>query len=182
MPAPIGGGTRARALGNHLNGRMPPTTRASLWETKPVCEGVEAYNKRSLHLKYRISGSTPSTQIPIGNTTPPEDTSKLKRKREQISLILQKNAVSEVPPDTPGFYSNVFLVRKASQGWRPIIDLKRLNAHLNAPHFRMFTISSVLNTAKTGDYAFKIDLDTFRLSIHPDSRIYLRFGYKFLGI
>ena len=32
--------------------------------------------------------------------------------------MLQKNAITEVPPDSPGFYSNVFLVRKASGGWR----------------------------------------------------------------
>ena len=55
--------------------------------------------------------------------------------REQISLTLQKNAITEVPPNSPGFYLNVFLVRKASGGWRPVIDLKSLNAHICAPHF-----------------------------------------------
>ena len=61
--------------------------------------------------------------------------------REQISLMLQKNAVTEMPPNSPRFYSNVFLVCKASRGWRPVIDLKSLNAHILAPHFRMFTTS-----------------------------------------
>ena len=28
--------------------------------------------------------------------------------------MLQRNAITEVPPDSPGFYSNVFLVNKAS--------------------------------------------------------------------
>ena len=37
--------------------------------------------------------------------------------------------------ESPGFYSNVFLVRKASGGWLPVIDLKSLNAHICAPHF-----------------------------------------------
>ena len=36
--------------------------------------------------------------------------------REQIALMLQKNTIVEVPPDTRGFYSNVFLVHKASAG------------------------------------------------------------------
>ena len=66
--------------------------------------------------------------------------------REQISLMLQRNAISEISPDTPGFYSNAFMVRKASGGWRPVIDLKQLNHHIDAPHFRMHTISSVLST------------------------------------
>ena len=40
------------------------------------------------------------------------------------------------------------MVRKASGGWRPVIDLKQLNHHIDAPHFRMHTISSVLSTVK----------------------------------
>ena len=91
---------------------------------------------------------------------------------EQISLMLQKNMITEVPPDTPGFYSNVFLVRKASGGC-PVIDLKQLNAHY-APHFRIHTISSVLSTVEKGDYMFKIDLQDayFHVLIHPDSMKY----------
>ena len=100
--------------------------------------------------------------------------------REQITIMLQKNAITEVPPDSPGFYSNVFLVRKASGGWRPVIDLKNLNAHIHAPHFRMFTTSSVLSSVEKGDYAFKIDLQDayFHVPIHPSSRKYLRFAFE----
>ena len=55
--------------------------------------------------------------------------------------MLQRNAISEISPNTPGFYSNAFMVRKASGGWRPVIDLKQLNHHIDAPHFRMHTIT-----------------------------------------
>ena len=91
--------------------------------------------------------------------------------------MLQKNALTEVPPDSPGFYSNVFLVRKASGGWRPVIDLKRLNTHIYSPHFR---ISSVLSSVRKGDYAFKIDMQDayFHIAILPSSRKYLRFAFK----
>ena len=95
--------------------------------------------------------------------------------------MLQKNAISEISPDTPGFYSNAFMVRKASGGWRPVIDLKQLNHHIDAPHFRMDTISSVLSTfEKKGDYTFKIDLQDayFHVLIHPHSRKYLRFAFE----
>ena len=82
--------------------------------------------------------------------------------REQIYQMLQsEEALTEVPPNSPGFYSNVFQVRKVSGGWYPVIDLKRLNAHIFAPHFCMFTISSVLSTVRKGDYAFKM---TYRMS------------------
>ena len=49
--------------------------------------------------------------------------------------MFQKNMIIEVPPDSPGFYSNVFLVCKASGGWRPVINIKRLDTHIFAPHF-----------------------------------------------
>ena len=100
--------------------------------------------------------------------------------QEQISLMLQKNAISEISPDTAGFYLNVFLVRKACGGWRPVIDLKQLNHHIDAPHFCVHTISSVLNTVERGDYEFKIDLQDayFHVLIHPDSRKYLRFAFE----
>ena len=94
--------------------------------------------------------------------------------------MLQNNAITEVQPDTPGFYSNIFLVGKASGGWHSVIDLKQLNAHLNAPHFRIFSISSVLNTVRNGDFTFKIDLEdvNFHVPIHPDSRKYLCFTFE----
>ena len=76
--------------------------------------------------------------------------------------------------------SNVFLVRKASGGWRPVIDLKNLNAHIHDPHFRMFTTSSVLSSVEKGHYAFKIDLQDayFHVPIHPSSRKYFRFAFE----
>ena len=98
--------------------------------------------------------------------------------REQISIMLQKNAITQVPPDSPGFYSNVFLVRKSTGGWRPFIDLKNLNAYIHAPHFGMFTTGCVLSSV--GDYVFKIDLQDayFHVPIHPSSRKYLRFAFE----
>ena len=101
---------------------------------------------------YRLRFTSP----PLLRQTPweirsPQDPQEILGMREQISLMLQKNAITEVPPDSPGFYSNVFLVRKTSGGWLPVIDLKNLNAHIHAPHFRMFTTSSVLSSVEKGD-------------------------------
>ena len=93
--------------------------------------------------------------------------------------MLQKIEITEIPPDTPGFYSNIFLVCKASEGWRPVIDLKQLNAHIYTPHFNIHTISSVLNTVER-DCTFKIDLQDvyFHILIHPDSRKYPCFTFE----
>ena len=130
---------------------------------------------------YRLRFTSPPLlrQIPW-EIRSPQDPKEVLGMREQITLMLQKNAITEVPPDSPGFYSNVFLVRKASGGWHPVIDLKNLNAHIHAPHFRMFTTSSVLSSVEKGDYAFKIDLQDayFHVPIHPSSRKYLRFALE----
>ena len=101
--------------------------------------------------------------------------------REQISLMLQRTRLERcLQTHHAGFYSNVFLVRKASGGWRPVINLKNLNAHIHAPHFRMFRTSSVLSSVEKGDYAFKLDLQDayFHVPIHPSSRKYLRFAFE----
>ena len=144
------------------------------------------YNERSLRIKYHSQGVQTSiyestllrqTHWEIRSPQGPEE---ILGMREQITLMLQKNVITEVPPNSPGFYSNVFLVQKASGGWRPVIDLKNLNAHIHAPHFRMFTTSSVLSSVRKGDYAFKIDLQDayFYVPIHPSSRKYLRFAFE----
>ena len=130
---------------------------------------------------YRLCFTSP----PLLRKTPweirsPQGPNEVHGMQEPISLMLQKNAIMEVPPNSAGFYSNVFLVHKASGGWHPVIDLKRLNAHIFTPHFRMFTISLVLSTVRKGDYVFKIDLQDayFHVLIHLTSRKYLRFAFE----
>ena len=122
------------------------------------------------------------TSPPLVRQTPweirsPQGSEEILCMREQITLVLQKNVITEVPP---GFYSNVFLARKVSGVWHPVIDIKNLNTHIHAPHFCMFTTSSVLSSVRKGDYAFKIDLQDayFHVPIHPSSRKYLRFAFE----
>ena len=102
---------------------------------------METYYERRLHLrsKYRSQGvqtsfyeSTPSPTNSLGDKI----STGSKRSFGHAGTnhpYAPKNAITEVPPDSPGFYWNVFLVKKASGGWRPVIDLKNLNAHIHAP-------------------------------------------------
>ena len=142
------------------------------------------YNERSLRIVakgYRLRfTSPPLLRQPLWEIRSRQGSEEILDMREQITLLLQEKAITEVPRNSPGFYSNVFLVRKASGGWRPVIDLKNLNAHIHAPHFHMFTTSSVLSSVQKGDYAFKIDLQDayFHVPIHPSSRKYLRFSFE----
>ena len=92
-----------------------------------------------------------------------------------LSLI-SKGAVELAPP-SPGYYSCLFVVWKATGSWRPVIDLLRLNPFVQPTRFRMETNQSVLYTVRRNDWMFSIDLkDAYlRVPIYPNSRRYLRF-------
>ena len=92
--------------------------------------------------------------------------------------MLQKDAITEIPLDTLGFCSNVFL----QSIWR-VVSSKRLKTTAR-PHRRTslshahYKLSAEYR--RRGDYAFKIDLQDayFHVLIHPDSRKYLRFAFE----
>ena len=48
---------------------------------------------------------------------------------QELQTLLRKRAV-EPAPQSPCFYSRLFLVQKASGSWRPIIDLSTLNDYI----------------------------------------------------
>ena len=83
----------------------------------------------------------------------------------------------EPAPQSPGFYSCLFLVKKASGSWRPIIDLSTLNGFITSSRFHMETPRSVLNSIRPGDWMISLDLQDayLQVPVHHDSRRYLRF-------
>ena len=83
----------------------------------------------------------------------------------------------EPAPPTPGFYSRMFIVTKATGGWRPIIDLSTLNLNVDRTPFRMETSQMVLRSLQRNDWMVSIDLkDAYlQIPIHPASRRFLRF-------
>ena len=95
---------------------------------------------------------------------------------KELQTLLRKGAV-EPDPQSPGFYSCFFLVRKASGSWRPIIDLSSLNDYVTSSHFFMETPQSVLRSIRPGDWIVSLNLqDAFlQVPVHHDSRRYLRF-------
>ena len=95
---------------------------------------------------------------------------------EEIQALHRKGAVEPAPP-TPGFYSRMFVVTKATGGWRPIIDLSTLNLSVDRTPFRMETSQTVLRSVRRNDWMISIELkDAYlQIPIHPASRRYLRF-------
>ena len=91
--------------------------------------------------------------------------------------MLAKGALEIARDPGPGFYSRLFLVEKASGGWRPVIDLSHLNEFVLLTRFKMETVASVLLSVREGDFLASLDLkDTyFQIPIHPSSRKLFRF-------
>ena len=97
--------------------------------------------------------------------------------RQEIEKMLAKGALEIVPDPGPGFYSRLFLVEKATGGWRPVIDLSTLNTFIRQTPFKMETVASVLNAVQENDLLTSLDLkDTYiQVPVHPCSRKFLRF-------
>ena len=91
--------------------------------------------------------------------------------------MLAKGALEITRDPGPGFYSRLFLVEKASGGWRPVIDLSHLNGFIQLTRFKMETVASVLLSVREGDFLASLDLKDayFQIPIHPSSRKLLRF-------
>ena len=99
----------------------------------------------------------------------------------EILSLIKKGAVQVVMNQTsPGFYGRLFVVPKASGGWRPVLDLSTLNTFLEAKHFRMETASSIRDAMQPGDWAVSIDLRDayFHLLIHEADQKFLRFTWR----
>ena len=90
---------------------------------------------------------------------------------------MAKGVLEIVSDPDPGFYSRLFLVEKASGGWRPVIDLSPLNEFVHQTPFRMETPNSVLLAVRKNDFLVSIDLKDayFQIPVHPSSRKLLRF-------
>jgi len=105
-------------------------------------------------------------------------------KRQALSLAVlqmkEKGAIEVAQVPSPGFYSRIFLVPKASGEWRPIIDLSALNTYIRCPSFKMETSGSVLRALKRGQWLTSLDLKDayFHIPIHPSFRHYLRFCHE----
>ena len=72
---------------------------------------------------------------------------------EQVRIMLGKRAIERVvPPYSPGYYSRIFVVPKASGGWRPVIDLSNSTGSFAFPNskWRQYNPSYRLYKTATG--------------------------------
>ena len=115
--------------------------------------------------------TNPSPYLPI-----PQSSIRGRALEKEFLDLLQKRAIEQAP-QTPGFYSRLFVVQKDSGSWRPIIDLSTLNTFIVSQRFHMETPQSVLRSIRQADWMISLDLQDayLQVPIHPESRRYLRF-------
>ena len=133
--------------------------------TRTVSQGI------LLHFKE----TPPLVRTPIEYPTSVTERNRL---REVVHQLLEKRAVEPVlNTASPGFYSRLFTVPKASGGWRPVIDLSALNRYVECPHFQMETADSIRRSIQPGEWVTSIDISDayYHIPVAPAIRKYFRF-------
>jgi hypothetical protein len=89
----------------------------------------------------------------------------------EIQELLQKGAISPVPPGSKGFWSTVFLVPKPGGSWRPILNLKPLNQFIATRTFKMDTLQRIRLLLADQRWAVIVDLSDayFHVPIAPQT-------------
>jgi hypothetical protein len=97
----------------------------------------------------------------------------------EVQSLLQKRAIEECNSGK-GFYSRIFTIPKKTGDLRPVLNLRPLNQFINAPKFKMETLSTICRMLKPGDWLTSIDLsDAFlHVSVLPAHKKYLRFRWQ----
>ena len=145
------------------------------------------YYEQSLCTKYHSQGvqtsfyeSTPSPSISLGDQISPGPTRNFGHAGTN-HLMLQKNAITEVPPNSPGFrferIPGTKSFRRVASSYRSK-ESERPNSCTLFPYVHDKLCAKLY--PKRTKYAFKIDLQDayFHVPIHPSSRKYLRFAFE----
>ena len=144
---------------------------AVVWECLQAPTPIQRILREGYVLPFKRMPPLAASPMPFLCTRLPE-------LREQVSKLHMKQAIERVPsPAGPGFYSRLFVVPKATGGFRPVIDLSLLTPMLKFTPFQMDTPASIRQALRDSSWAATIDLSDayFHIPIHPSARKYLRF-------
>ena len=142
--------------------------------------GAETWVVTVLRDGYRVpfkDSPPPLARTPVSFPTYRAGSPRAHALRQEVEVMLAKGALEIARDPGPGFYSRLFLVEKATGGWRPVIDLSHLNDFVQLTPFKMETVASVLLSVREGDFLASLDLKDayFQIPIHGSSRKLLRF-------
>ena len=98
----------------------------------------------------------------------------------EIQKLINKGAVTRVCPCISQFLSPIFLVPKKDGSYRPVINPRPLNRHIEQVHFKMESLGMMKDLLRQDDWMASVDLKDAYLSvaIWEDHRKYLRFQWQ----
>ncbi len=148
------------------------------WERLP---GVSLWVLRTIRSGYTLQFGKNPPRFNGVHLTVVNSASKASVLRQELSSLLQKGAIEEVPQSDVqrGFFSRYLLVPKRDGGLRPILDLRRLNFSLYKGKFKMLTMKTIMSQVQGGDWFVTIDLKNayFHIQVVQRHRRFLRFAF-----
>ena len=118
--------------------------------------GAETWVVTVLRDGYRVpfkDSPPPLARTPVSFPTYRAGSPRAQALRQEVEAMLAKGALEIARDPGPGFYSRLFLVEKATGGWRPVIDLSHLNDFVQLTPFKMETVASVLLSVREGGFS-----------------------------
>ncbi len=114
------------------------------WERLP---GVSLWVLRTIRSGYTLQFGKNPPRFDGVHLTVVNSASKASVLRQELSSLLQKGAIEEVPQSDVerGFFSRYLLVPKRDGGLRPILDLRHLNFSLYKGKFKMLTMKTIMS-------------------------------------
>ena len=96
---------------------------------------------------------------------------------QEINKLLKQKVVTRCEPECGQVTSPIFLREKSDKSHRLILNLKSLNEDVVYKHFKMDTISSILNLVDPDCFMTKIDIKSayYSVKIHEHFQKYLKF-------
>ena len=100
--------------------------------------------------------------------------------KQEVKSLLNKGAIVKCRRTKGQVVSPFFTVTKPDGSQRFIINLKRLNKYIVAPHFKMEDLRTATRLISPGDYIATIDLQDayFAVPVHRTSQKYLTFKFQ----
>ena len=138
-----------------------------MWSDKGADPWVVEVLRWGYHIPFRRHPTLSEEPIPYPAYSP--SSIRGKALEGEVLSLLEKGAIELAPLPSPGYYSRLFVVMKASGSWRPVIDLSLLNLRVQKTSFKMENLQSVLLWVRAGDWMVSLDLKDAYLQVpmHP---------------
>ena len=95
----------------------------------------------------------------------------------EVEKLLKKRIIVREPQDGKGYFSNIFVHPKKDGSHGMILNLKKLNTSVEAPHFKIESITNITSMIHKNSWMVSVDLKDRYVTIptHSDHQALLRF-------